>query len=73
MRDLLRVEGKETNSKVTAKKLPAMEQKEHGLSKKPTMSQIRRAEAVEHSGKRGLINKPSKKQQMMATKSYRGR
>lgn len=73
MRDLLRVERKEGHGNVSAKNLPSMEMKEHGLKGKPSISKIQRAEAIEHSGKRGLVSKPSKKQQMMATKSYRGR
>ena len=73
MRDLLRVERKEGHKKVSAKSLPAMEMKEHNLKGKPSMSKIRRAEAIEHKGSNGLIAQPSKKQHMVATKAYRGR
>ena len=73
MRDLLNVERKEGHSKVTSKNLPAKEMQEHALKGKPSMAKIQRAEALEHQGKKGLVSKPSKQQQMMATKAYRGR
>lgn len=73
LRDLLNVERKEGHGKVTAKNLPAKEMQEHGLKGKPSIAKIERAEAIEHRGKNGLVNRPSKKQHMMATKAYRGR
>lgn len=73
MRDLLRIERKEGHKSVSAKSLPAMEMKEHGLKGKPSISKIQRAEAIEHKGKNGLVAKPSKQQHMTATKAYRGR
>jgi hypothetical protein len=74
MRDLLNVERKEGHGKnVSAKQLPSMEMKEHGLKGKPSIAKIQRSEAIEHKAKTGLVSKPSKSQQMAATKAYRGR
>lgn len=71
-RNLLKIETGEHGKKVgSAKTLSAMEQKEHGLSSKPSLAQMKRAEAVEHSGKKGLITKPSNAKTNQASTVYK--
>lgn len=76
-RNLLRIESKEHGGKVTSgAKLSAMEKKEHNLPSNPSIAMMRKAEAREHSGKNGLVSKPSAaktKQATMVYKANRGR
>lgn len=71
-RNLLKIESGEHNQKIkSGKTLSAMEQKEHGLSSKPSIAQMRRAESIEHSGKKGFVTKPSNAKTKQATTVYK--
>ena len=71
-RNLLKIESGEHGKKVSSgKTLSAMEQKEHGLSSRPSVAQMRKAEFIEHAGKKGFITKPTNAKTKQATTVYK--